>query len=627
MPRQNLNLDGKIGGRKCKVRKRGCSSSSSSSLAQNYRLKRAFLVGKRLGSSTPVPKWKMMSSKSPSLMENDGAFKYLGGEKARELSVSARKLAATLWEIDGLPSTRVRRECLEEKINEVGIVVRKERVMGSSKLGSMALVLSDLSHSPVSERMDPPKVDSHRRRASAGSQKLLQADCNLGGAKSLHNCLVEVDQMQNHLKDVYNGLITSKELLKVMSRICRFDQENSTSLSLYSTLKFELDRACAHVTKLIQEQRTNRNEIDILLQQFEEEKVVWKLKEQDRIRSAITSIAGELDKERKLRRQTERLNKKLGRELAETKVSLSKANKDFESEKRAREILEQVCDELARGIGEDRAEVEELKRQSAKVCEEVEKEREMLQLADILREERVQMKLSEAKYQFEEKNAVVDKLRNELEAYLKSKKGEEQENGSPSYDKIKELEKYLRETLPGSYQIHDTEKYNNGEVNKEEDDEEEDDDSADSDLHSIELNMDDISKSFHWNSGVKNESRRNSVEKSKGRKSISEKIKKPTIPLETKLADSVEWEFTADKRENLDVFDRRGVFEFTSRPWKKDVEDEIERYNMIKDLRDHIVSGSKMASSQDSASPSRKNFGQQSVCVSSEDPNGVVCHG
>lgn len=131
-------MDVKIGGRKCKVRKRGCSSSSSSSLVQNNRLKRAFLVGKRVGSSTPVPKWKMMSSKSPS-MENDKA-----PLKARELSISARKLAATLWEIDGLPSPRVRREKLDERKSEVG-GFRKEE----SKLGSTALVLSDLFRSHV----------------------------------------------------------------------------------------------------------------------------------------------------------------------------------------------------------------------------------------------------------------------------------------------------------------------------------------------------------------------------------------------------------------------------------------------------------------------------------------------
>lgn len=156
MPRHNLmNVDGKIGGKKCKVRKRGGGSSSSSSslVQQNYRLKRAILVGKRVGSSTPVPRWKMTSSKSP---ENDKAFmNHVGSEKAKELSVSARKLAATLWEIDGLPCPRVKREDdleeeeEEEDISELGVVVRKERI---SRLGSVAVVLSDLLlHSPVSE--------------------------------------------------------------------------------------------------------------------------------------------------------------------------------------------------------------------------------------------------------------------------------------------------------------------------------------------------------------------------------------------------------------------------------------------------------------------------------------------
>lgn len=152
MSRQNLNVDGKIGGRKGKVRKRGCSSSSSSSLAQNYRLKRSILVGKRGGSTTPVPMWKMMSSESQSL-EKDKAFKYLAGKNggnAKELSVSARKLAAILWEINGMPSPRVKMEILEDKMSEVGMA-RKERILVSSKLSSMELGLSDPFHITNSE--------------------------------------------------------------------------------------------------------------------------------------------------------------------------------------------------------------------------------------------------------------------------------------------------------------------------------------------------------------------------------------------------------------------------------------------------------------------------------------------
>lgn len=108
MIRQNWN------GEECnnKVRKRGGSSSSSSSLVQSYRLKRAVLVGKRGGgsnSTTPVPLWKM-NSRSPSLQNDSGnsskIFKNLQQQTAKgtvsDLSVSARKLGATLWEINGV---------------------------------------------------------------------------------------------------------------------------------------------------------------------------------------------------------------------------------------------------------------------------------------------------------------------------------------------------------------------------------------------------------------------------------------------------------------------------------------------------------------------------------------------
>lgn len=117
-----------------------------------------------------------------------------------------------------------------------------------------------------------------------------------------------------------------------------------------------------------------------------------------------------------------------------------------------------------KGIGEDRAEVEELKKESAKVREEVEKEREMLQLADVLREERVQMKLCEAKYEFEEKNAAIQSLKHHLESYFITQLHHRQNHhqnpqtqtlhhfSSNKFDKIKQLEAYLKKINFGSSQ-------------------------------------------------------------------------------------------------------------------------------------------------------------------------------
>ncbi|XP_058004084.1 uncharacterized protein At5g41620 isoform X2 [Hevea brasiliensis] len=603
----------------CKIRKRGNSSSSSSSLIQKYRFKRAILVGKRGGSTTPVPTWKT-STKSPTLsMPNAESTKCppsQSGGKAKEASVSARKLAATLWEINNIPSPRVRKDL--ETVADTKELRSREKVAKFPHL-------SDPSYTPIPE-MDRSRGNGHRRRASFARKKFGVTDYNVGGLDSVSNAsLMEIEThtkgkthkeciigIKTRLKDVSNGLTTSKELLKVLNRIWSLDEQHSSGMSLVSALRVELDRARVQVDQLIKEQRFNRNEIEFLLKHFEEEKAAWKSKERDRIHNAIACIAEELEVEKKLRRQTERLNKKLGKELADTKASLSQALKELESEKRAKEILEQVCDELARGIGEDRAEVEELKRESAKVREEMEKEREMLQLADVLREERVQMKLSEAKYHFEEKNAAVERLRNELESYLKEKvAGKENDRDSPNYERIKELEAYLKEIQNGSSQRAEKEAnvgvIENGEVH-------DGDDSADSDLHSIELNMDNISKSYKWSYACDSDAldnlKRVSVDRDfKGRKSISENIQWGSICLQRKNSysmDGPDWDFISKSQEKSDVLDRERLSELDLHSQTRDPEDEIMQYRSVKSLRDHVLSNSKRQPIQNFASPTRQ---------------------
>lgn len=393
--------------------------------------------------------------------------------------------------------------------------------------------------------------------------------------------------VKTRLKEVSNGLTTSKELLKVLNHVSGLEDQRSLSISLVSALRVELDRACIQIDNLIREQHCNRNEIEYLMTHFAEEKAAWKSKERARIRDAISCIAEELGVEKKLRRQTERLNKKLGKELADTNVALSKTTKELEREKRAKEILEQVCDELARSIGEDRAQVEEIKRESAKVRVEVEKEREMLQLADVFREERVQMKLSEAKYHFEEKNAAVEQMKSELEAYLRSKIGEDGD-GSPKFEKIKELEAYLKKINFGSSQR--IEKKHVGELANRV--EHEGDDSGESDLHSIELNMDNNSMSYKWNyargddDADENDSKRISVDKEfEGRKSLSEKIQWGSICL-NKSSNNIDLDFDTQRSDLISQAQTQGQ-----------EDEQVKRYRSVKDLAEHILSGSKIVQS------------------------------
>ncbi|MBA0721829.1 hypothetical protein Golax_009333 [Gossypium laxum] len=645
MSRQNLgeiDIENLLPG---KIRKRGCSSSasSSSSIMQNYRFKRAILVGsKRGGSSTPVPTWKLMM-RSPSMASMLRAMespRYSGsqsgsklkGQQQQQQPVSARKLAATLWEMNEIPSPR-RKEGNEERRRmkegrEKGAAAR------SVHSGSLPPHLSDPSHSPVSERMDRSGTGCRQRRASSVSHKLRHTDNNVGVLDSVSNAslmeillrcrvveimvsakeindlyLVMQIETRSHaqtpkgstvgvktrLKDVSNALTTSKELLKIINRMWGHEDRPSSSMSLISALHAELERARLQVNQLIQEQRSDQHDINYLMKCFAEEKAAWKNKEQKVVEAAIESIAGELEVERKLRRRFESLNKKLGKELAETKTSLLKSVKELESEKRARIVIEQVCDELARDISEDKAEREELKRESAKVLQEVEKEREMLQLADVLREQRVQMKLSEAKYHLEEKNAAVDKLRNQLETFLGTKREKEKGRCSLNEPNSEEIAAYLNRVHFGSHPSEENDE--DGEV---EDAIECEEDSAESDL--LELNMDNNSSSNNkiyklaYASNAARDSREPQInEDITGRKSASSKLPRRSTSLQRSMSDGVDWGMQKDRHQDSvdNDLEWSRFTELEKQVETKGYGDEMHGYKAVKGLREHLLSGTR----------------------------------
>lgn len=107
-----------------KIRKRGCSSSSvTSSKLHNYKLKRPILLGKRdrgfgSRSSTPVPTWRITAS-----LLAGGAVESPKYESGRSRPVSARKLAATLWEMNEMMPL--------ERMVEEGKKVRRRQKMTS----------------------------------------------------------------------------------------------------------------------------------------------------------------------------------------------------------------------------------------------------------------------------------------------------------------------------------------------------------------------------------------------------------------------------------------------------------------------------------------------------------------
>ncbi|CAK8544120.1 unnamed protein product [Lathyrus sativus] len=611
-----------------KIRKRGCSSSasSSSSVIQNYRFKRAILVGKRGGSTTPVPTWKLLSSRSPAAaMRIVESPKYppslQSGSKSRQVPVSARKLAATLWEMNEIPSPSVKEMRDNGKMKKEGKSKDRVSTVRSIRSGSLPPHLSDPSHSPPSERMDRSGIGNRHRRTPSNSHRMRITEHHVGPLDSLSNASVmEIEPrsraqtpassivgVKPRLKDVSNALTTSKELLKIISRMWGHEDRPSSSMSLISALHAELERARLQVNQHIQEQRSDQNEVNYVIKCFAEEKAAWKSKEREVVEAAIESVAGELDVERKLRRRLESLNKKLGRELAETKASLLKVVKELETEKRAREIIEKVCDELARDVDEDKSKIEKQRRVSTKACQEVEREKEMMQLTDMLREERAQKKLSVAKYQHEEKNAAVDMLRNQLEAFLGNKQIREKGRSSTHLND-EEIAAYLgRSRLGGNHHTEDKED-DEGEVDNGVECEEE---SGESDLHSIELNMDNNNKSYKWThpSESRFDTRNYPIEEEmKGRRSISGRASRISTSLQRSISDVVEWGVRDDEKllNSGDGIEWESFYELEKQAQRKSHGDEIQSYKSVKGLKDQILAGSRLGSSKGYASPTRQ---------------------
>jgi len=213
---------------------------------------------------------------------------------------------------------------------------------------------------------------------------------------------------------------SDEEAHHIYSHMKLLDQKAS-AVSVVSALGAELEQARARIQELETEHRSSKKKLEHFVKKVSEERAQWRSREHEKIHAYIDDIKSELSRERKNRQRIEIVNSRLVNELADAKLSAKRYMQDCEKERKARELIEEVCDELAKEIGEDKAEVEALKRESMKHREEVEEERKMLQMAEVWREERVQMKLIDAKVALEEKYSQMNKLVADLESFIKSR--------------------------------------------------------------------------------------------------------------------------------------------------------------------------------------------------------------
>lgn len=220
----------------------------------------------------------------------------------------------------------------------------------------------------------------------------------------------------------YN-LKTSTELLKVLNRIWSLEEQHASNVSLIKALKMELDQSRLKIKELLRDRQASRHQIDDLMKQIAEDKLVRKNKEQERIHAAVQSVRDELEDERKLRKRSESLHRKLARELSEVKSSLSDALNVLEKERKSRTNLEYLCDEFARGIKDYEQEVHALKQRCEKDwAGKADRDRLILHISESWLDERMQMQLEEAQPGFPDKKSIVDKLSLEIETFLQAQR-------------------------------------------------------------------------------------------------------------------------------------------------------------------------------------------------------------
>ncbi|WVZ75318.1 hypothetical protein U9M48_023385 [Paspalum notatum var. saurae] len=394
-----------------KIRKRCAAdvspSSSERQRRRKPRVKRSVrLVGRRMSEPSP---W---SSRHHRRADADA-----------QSAASARKLVSALWQLNGSKGrgggALVEEE--EEEEAEVGWDAAAARRGSAEHRRSASLEFSKLTRRKSKASKDDGDRSWHHGHAHG--QWFSDVMSN-GGALEVHTCPQGGRTPARHgdrtaqAQDLYNSLTASNELVRVLANVLGpAGGLSPTAASVLAALRCELDAARSRARQLAKRPDDGEAAEARLRRQLAEEVRAWKSRHREKAAAAARLVASELDGERRSRRRAERVGKKLADALADAEASLRAATRELERERASRERLEKVCDELAGGVGVG-AEEEELRREAATVLEELEKEREMLQLADELREERVRMKLAEARLQFEEKNAVVDRLRQELEDFL-----------------------------------------------------------------------------------------------------------------------------------------------------------------------------------------------------------------
>ncbi|KAK8618295.1 hypothetical protein V6N13_132290 [Hibiscus sabdariffa] len=347
--------------------------------------------------STPLQHWTLYNNNkqrkkhlhfSSDVGAEDEA-KFSGGGHAVELS--ARKLAAGLWRLRslryGIDGFSVRRKSSDRSRFKPGMSgVNPMPSRDQSSKGHCSGTKHQLRRSQST--IVGPKQGSLHKNSKSLKKGEIERGCRCSKASP-----IEAHCFASHMK-----------LL----------EDQVKTVSFVSALQTELVQARLYIRNLEYEVQSSRHRVKHLVRKLGAEGTSQQKKEHEKIYALVDDLKGQMSREREKQSQ-------LIKELAEAKLSSMQSLRKYEAENRIRKLLEEVCRELARKIGEDEAEVETMRLETMRIREAIEEEKSMLHIAEVWREERVQMKLIDAKLALESKYSQLNKLITVLETFLMSR--------------------------------------------------------------------------------------------------------------------------------------------------------------------------------------------------------------
>ncbi|MQL94765.1 hypothetical protein Taro_027422, partial [Colocasia esculenta] len=407
------------------------------------KVRRGLSIAKRDGPCTPAPAWKLEAEEhaGPSRGRDEADFDAAAdGDRCRVFrsqhrgrlppfpfpaavtagtaaaAVSARKLGADLWEFQ---ASRQR-----SRMSRKGT---RSRHFKGEKLADLPDLSPLVLHEPQSagslrRHLSESLIQRHKSadRSDHALQPVSPACYSSSMEVAAYNLAVTPTSSLDLKRRPGCNFKTSTELLKVLNRIWSLEEQHASNVSVVKTLKFELEHAQARIHTLLKDKQSDRREIDDLVKQIAEEKLLRKSNEQERINAAVQSIRDELEEERMLRRHSESLHRKLAKDFSDVKLAFSRAVKELEREKKAHRSLHYLCDEFAKGIRDYEEEVRELKHRSGR-DHDLRSDRPVLHISEAWMDERLQMKKAEAQGDVLEINMIMNRLMCEIESFLEAR--------------------------------------------------------------------------------------------------------------------------------------------------------------------------------------------------------------